>query len=194
VRFVVAEQARARGRGRALPPPNSRSSRIPRPPRPRRRPRWQSEPRSLSRARPRGPAAARPPFAVSQEFGAELTPAVRFGCLLPVEASLAGGVRDRRVHHRLAGLAEVRQFPLEADDDAIDVRDFRAAQPKYVRRTGRALFRGSDREARCGERAERRRENQAFANACHGVPLSGNHSVSKIGLAPDDYAILDAIT
>jgi tartrate dehydratase beta subunit/fumarate hydratase class I family protein len=56
-------------------------------------------------------------------------------------------VGDRRVNHRLAGLAEIRLLLLEAGDDARDVRDFRAAQTEHVRRAGGALLGGSDREA-----------------------------------------------
>jgi hypothetical protein len=41
-------------------------------------------------------------------------------------------------HQRLAGFADILLFPLEADNDAIEIGDGREAEPKHVPRTGGA--------------------------------------------------------
>ena len=41
-------------------------------------------------------------------------------------------------HHSLAGLADILFFPLEADNDEIEIGHGREAEPKHVPRTGGA--------------------------------------------------------
>jgi hypothetical protein len=81
----------------------------------------------------------------------------------------------RRIHDRLAGLAEIRLVLLEAGDNARDVRDFRAAQAERIRRAGGALLGGADGEARGREGGQRQRENHRarsqFVNPCHDALL-----------------------